>query len=193
MCENGNGKWIKYTNNFHEEFEEGAVKDSLEEGEWHSKYYTWANYVTIYNKGVVISSTDINQQNIETIGGIKTDVIFSVVEKEPEYKNGGLPGLYRFLSKTIHYPYDAKQNNIQGKVLVTFVVEKDGTVSNVKALRSPGKSLADEAVRAVTLSPHWIPGMQNNKAVRVQYTIPINFNLSNSIENLLHQTKTASF
>lgn len=104
--------------------------------------------------------------------------IFNAVENEPEYKNGGLPGFYKYLGNAIHYPSVDKENNVQGKVLVTFVVEKDGSLTDVKALRGPDESLQDEAVRAVKASPKWKPGIQNGRPVRVQYTVPVSFTLS---------------
>jgi len=104
--------------------------------------------------------------------------IFNAVENEPEFRNGGLPGFYAYLGKAIHYPSVDKENNVQGKVLVTFVVEKDGSLTDVKALRGPDESLQDEAVRAVKASPKWKPGIQNGRPVRVQYTVPVSFTLS---------------
>ncbi|SDT09950.1 TonB family C-terminal domain-containing protein [Mucilaginibacter mallensis] len=169
LTDNGNGKWIEFDKDIKNEVEEGQVKNSLQDGEWHEIINGVAKYVIVYKQGVFVSTTDTSRRSGEGI--------FIAVDKEPEYKNGGLPGLYAFLGKTINYPPDAKRNGIQGKVLITFVVEKDGSLSDVKALRSPDKSLADEAIRAVMLSPKWIPGMQGVRPVRVQYTIPVSFRL----------------
>ncbi len=67
----------------------------------------------------------------------------------------------------------------QGRVILQFVVEKDGSLSNIAALRDPGNGLGEEAIRVLKLAPKWKPGVQNGRNVRVQYTIPVNFNLDN--------------
>lgn len=107
----------------------------------------------------------------------KYNKVYVAVENEPEYP-GGVEKFYSFLAKTIHYPTEARNAKIQGKVYVQFVVESDGSISNVSAVRGPGHGLDEEAVRAVELSPKWKPGMQNNRLVRVQYTVPVNFALN---------------
>lgn len=105
-----------------------------------------------------------------------SDVPFTAVEINPEYP-GGEGALGKFLQKNIHYPTIAKENNIQGKVYVQFIVERDGSLTDVKVLREPGSGTGDEAMRVLKMSPHWKPGIQNGKPVRVQYTIPVNFTL----------------
>jgi len=89
-----------------------------------------------------------------------------------------MQAFYQFLATEIKYPADARRRNITGKVFVMFVVEKDGSISNVKALRAPSEDLGKEAVRAMSASPKWMPGTQNGRVVRVQYTVPINFTLT---------------
>ncbi|MDB5010109.1 MAG: TonB family protein [Mucilaginibacter sp.] len=105
------------------------------------------------------------------------DKVYEAVDKEPQFP-GGLKAFYKFLAKTVRYPADARVNNIQGRVYVQFIVEKDGSLSSVKVVRGPGHGLNEEAARAVKSSPKWIPGTQHGKAVRVQYTVPINFTLA---------------
>ena len=102
--------------------------------------------------------------------------IFSAVEDEPMYP-GGIDKFYKFLQKTIQYPAVDKEDNVQGKVICQFVVEKDGSLTDIKALRGPSQTLEDEAIRVLKLSPRWRPGLQNGRTVRVQYTVPISFNL----------------
>jgi protein TonB len=102
--------------------------------------------------------------------------IFQAVEKEPE-PQGGFDKFYAYLGKAIKYPPVDKENNVTGRVLVTFVVEKDGSLTDVKSLRGPSQAEQDEAVRAVKASPKWRPGVQNGKNVRVQFTVPILFSL----------------
>ncbi|MBR6291606.1 MAG: energy transducer TonB [Bacteroidales bacterium] len=103
-------------------------------------------------------------------------VIFQVVEQDPEFP-GGVEALYKFIQSNIKYPQLAKENNITGRVFVTFVVEKDGSVSNVKAARDIGGGCGAEAVRVVKSMPKWTPGKQRGKAVRAAYTLPVNFTL----------------
>ena len=103
--------------------------------------------------------------------------IFMKVEEMPEFP-GGYEGLAKYLSDSITYPAIAKEYNIQGKVFVQFVVEKNGKVSNVKIVRGVDKNLDKEAVRVVQSFPDWKPGKQKGKEVRVSLVVPINFKLS---------------
>ena len=102
--------------------------------------------------------------------------IFTVVENEPEFP-GGMDALYKYLSQNIKYPQLARENGITGKVYVTFVVEKDGSIANPKILRDIGGGCGAEAIRVVKAMPKWNPGKQRGKAVRVQFNLPVNFNL----------------
>lgn len=107
--------------------------------------------------------------------------IFDVVEHMPEFP-GGMEEMMKYLSTNIRYPEAAHKAGKQGRVIVNFVVEADGTISNANVLRSVSEELDAEALRVVENMPKWKPGMQNGKAVRVKYTIPISFRL-NSKEN----------
>ena len=102
--------------------------------------------------------------------------VFTAVEVEPT-PIGGMEKFYSFLGNKIKYPNAAKEANTQGRVVLTFVVERDGSLTDIKAIRDPGNGLGDEAIRVLKLAPHWNPGIQNGKKVRVQYTIPVMFSL----------------
>ncbi len=102
--------------------------------------------------------------------------IFIVVENMPEFPGGEL-ALRRYINTAIKYPGIAQENGIQGKVLVNFVVDKDGTVSNAKIFRGVDPSIDKEALRVIMSLPKWKPGMQRGKAFRVSFTVPINFQL----------------
>ena len=102
--------------------------------------------------------------------------VFTIVEEMPEYP-GGLNKLTDYLSKNIKYPQMARESGIQGRVFVNFVVEPDGSVSNVNVMRSLGGGCDEEAVRVVKNMPKWKPGRQRGKAVRVSYILPIVFKL----------------
>jgi len=102
--------------------------------------------------------------------------IFTVVESMPSFP-GGEAKLYEYLGKNIEYPQIANESGIQGRVFVTFVVEKDGSITDVRVLRGIGGGCDEEAVRVVKSMPKWTPGKQRGKAVRVQYNLPIKFTL----------------
>ena len=102
--------------------------------------------------------------------------IFMVVESMPEFP-GGESALNRFLYENIKYPQMAKESGIQGRVFVTFVVERDGKVTDVRVLRGIGGGCDEEAIRVVQNMPKWSPGKQRGKPVRVQFNLPIKFTL----------------
>jgi protein TonB len=107
---------------------------------------------------------------------VEEQQIFLVVEEMPSYP-GGEQEMYRFISQNIEYPRMAKESGISGRVFVTFVVEKDGSVTDVKVLRGIGGGCDEEAIRVIKSMPKWKAGKQRGKAVRVQYRMPIKFTL----------------
>ena len=104
--------------------------------------------------------------------------VFMVVEEMPEFP-GGMGECMKWLGQNIKYPADAKEKGVQGRVIVQFVVEKDGTIVNAKVVRGVDPDLDAEALRVVNQSPKWKPGKQKGEAVRVKYTLPIMFRLGN--------------
>ena len=105
------------------------------------------------------------------------EVVFVVVETMPEFP-GGQQALFKYLSENVKYPVIAQENGIQGRVICQFVVNKDGSMVDVEVVRSGGDaSLDKEAVRVIKSMPKWKPGKQRGKAVRVKYTVPVNFRL----------------
>lgn len=103
--------------------------------------------------------------------------IFTVVEEMPDFPDGGLQGLLKFLAKNIKYPVIAQENGIQGRVVCAFVVNKDGSIVDIEVLRGVDPSLDKEAVRVLSTMPKWKPGKQRGKPVRVKYTVPVMFRL----------------
>lgn len=101
---------------------------------------------------------------------------FDVVEDMPAFP-GGMEAMIQFISNNIQYPADAQKQKVDGRVLVNFVVEKDGSITEVKVIKPTFPSLDAEAVRVVKAMPKWKPGYQKGQAVRVQFTMPINFSL----------------
>ena len=110
--------------------------------------------------------------------GTPDNPIFEVVEHMPEFTGGGMPALMEYLSKNIKYPEAAMKKGIQGRGIVQFVVEKDGSITNVKILRGVDPELDKEAVRVVSAMPKWKPGTQRGEAVRVRFTVPVMFRLT---------------
>ena len=105
------------------------------------------------------------------------EVVFVVVESMPEFP-GGQQALFKYLSENVKYPMIAQENGIQGRVICQFVVNKDGSIVDVEVVRSGGDpSLDKEAIRVIKSMPKWKPGKQRGKAVRVKYTVPVNFKL----------------
>ena len=115
--------------------------------------------------------------NDETGGEVlKAKEVIAEPEPPKEFP-GGPSALFEYLSKNIKYPVVAEENGVQGRVIVTFVVERDGSITDVKVVKSVDPSLDKEAQRVVKSMPHWIPGKQNGSAVRVKYTVPVTFRL----------------
>lgn len=102
--------------------------------------------------------------------------VFDVVEQMPSFP-GGPSALMQYLNSNIKYPVVAEENGVQGRVVCTFVVEKDGSITDVRVVKSVDPSLDKEAARVVKGMPKWIPGKQNGSAVRVKYTVPVTFRL----------------
>ena len=117
--------------------------------------------------------------------------IFTEVEQDPEFK-GGMAAFYQFLQRNIRYPEAMHKNKVQGKVFVTFVVEKDGTLSNINVVKNIGYGSAEEAYRVMSLSPKWTPALQNGRVVRVQFTLPITFRLLEDSKNTKDTSNTDS-
>ena len=104
------------------------------------------------------------------------NLIFTSVEQVPEFP-GGLNAFSHFLTTNIRYPETARKNKKQGRVIITMVIEKDGSVTDVKIAKGISDDLDAEALRVINLSPKWSPGIQNGKPVRVAYAVPISFTL----------------
>ena len=104
------------------------------------------------------------------------DKVYDIVEVMPQYP-GGMPELMQYLAKNIKYPIQAQKKGIEGRVTVRFIVEKDGSISNVTVVRHIHPLLDKEAVRVIKAMPKWSPGMLNGKPVRVKFNIPVAFRL----------------
>lgn len=123
----------------------------------------------------VLKAKEIIVQEVEKPKEEETKV-FDVVEQMPSFP-GGMGALMQYLSSHIKYPVVAEENGIQGRVICTFVVERNGSITDAKVARSVDPSLDKEAIRVINSMPKWIPGKQNGSAVRVKYTLPVTFRL----------------
>jgi len=129
-------------------------------------------FAQLYDSSRVIDVV-VEEQNIS----IDDNHVYDMVEKMPEFPEGN-NGLLKHINKNLKYPPLAVENNIQGIVYVSFIVEKDGKISDIKVLRSINDDLSAEAIRVISKLPKWIPGEMNGKTVRVRYNLPIRFKLS---------------
>ena len=127
-------------------------------------------------------TNDLNKMTIkeEVIAAPKVEeeqpMNIAMVEQKPEF-NGGEAAMYKWLSENIVYPSAASEEGVQGRVVVEFVVGKDGSITNVRVLRPRHPALDKEAVRVVKAMPKWIPGRNNGQPVKVTYTLPVTFKL----------------
>jgi len=147
---------------------------------------------TVEDKGM-LNQDDLNQQSTNTAPVVNEDQgivveekqtqvieqaapILLIVEVMPSYV-GGEEALYKYLADNIKYPQVARETNISGTVVVQFVVETDGSITQVTLLKDIGGGCGDEAIRVVKAMPRWNPGKQNGTAARVQYQLPVKFSL----------------
>ena len=150
--------------------------------------------VVNYSKGIRITKDMVAKGDVvkvafganrsekeESEGTPDSNKAYDAVDEMPQFP-GGPSALFEFLSKNIQYPKEAEDANLQGRVIVSFVVEKDGSVSNAKVVRPIDPLLDAEALRVVNSMPKWIPGKQNGEAFRVKYTIPVTFRVEGGIK-----------
>ncbi|HUH32344.1 MAG TPA: energy transducer TonB, partial [Daejeonella sp.] len=129
----------------------------------------------------VLNATEINPaadgQGVADQTVSNEPVGMSMLEKYPEFP-GGQDAFNKYISRNLRYPMMARENSISGRVFVSFIIEKNGSLSNIQVVRGIGGGCDDEAVRVLKNSPLWAAGMQNGQKVRVAYTIPIFFQLA---------------
>ncbi|HJP62925.1 MAG TPA: energy transducer TonB [Mucilaginibacter sp.] len=107
---------------------------------------------------------------------VDTNKIFRPIDQEPIFP-GGMAKLYQYILKNLKYPKEALENKVQGRVLVSFIIEKDGTLTDIKVSKGLTPETDAEAIRLIQACPKWRPGTQGGRPVRVQYIIPIKFEL----------------
>lgn len=174
LAENGNGKWMFFDSDFKHVTDYGQMLNGYQEGEWHGQSGDTAKYVCTYHLGKVISGTGYDKS--------EKKYPFTKLIIYPTYK-GGVDLFYRFLARNIRYPAIDKENNVSGKVLISFIVEQDSTLSNFKIIREPSVTIGNEVLRVIKLSSPWIPELRYGIITRYKYTVPISFNLGSEPKN----------
>jgi periplasmic protein TonB len=129
------------------------------------------------NQEVTVSSSASENELVGDPAGNGGDEPFMIVEVLPTFRGGNLEKFREWVQKRVVYPQVAQENNIRGKVYLTFVVERDGSVSTVDIVKGVDKLLDDAAVKAIESSPKWSPGLQRGRPVRVRFSIYLNFQL----------------
>ena len=125
---------------------------------------------------VSAQKTVVAKDNHSVKKQIEQDSALDVCDQMPQFKGGDV-ALMDFIRTSISYPKDAAEQGLQGRVVLRFIIEKDGTISNCEVLRSASLSLDTEALRVVNSMPQWIPGKHKGKVVRVRYALPVTFRL----------------
>ena len=122
---------------------------------------------------VVVAEAKVSEERVED------DAPFLIAEEMPKFMGGDLMAFRNWVQERLRYPTIAAENGISGRVTLTFVIEKDGSLTNIQVLQSPDRSLSDEAIRVLESSPKWTPGKQRSTPVRVKYTLPVEFRIQN--------------
>ncbi|WP_184465066.1 M56 family metallopeptidase [Pedobacter sp. AK013] len=146
-------------------------------------------YVNLNKINIISYLPKTSETETSSIKSENTDKVYDFVsiEKQPEFP-GGITKFYKYIGSNIKYPKLAQENNVQGKVFLSFVVEKDGSLTDIQIARGLGSGTDEEAIRVLKESPKWNPGIQNGLAVRVKYNINVNFTLSDPTK----ETKTSN-
>ena len=110
---------------------------------------------------------------------IEDDQPFIIVETMPSFQGGDLNTFRKWVQDNVRFPQIALENGISGRVVLSFVIEKDGRLTNIQVLMTPDRSLSEEAIRVLNKSPKWSPGKQRNQVVRIKYTLPVDFRMQN--------------
>jgi TonB family protein len=162
-----NGYCIEYKDDFKKVAAEGTILNGKKDGVWKGDAPGHILFTEKYNNGTLVSGT-----STDTLG---LTMNYEGASSVPPSFPGGLAAFGKYLGNTIRFPEYEREHNIQGKVIVKFIVEKDGTVSEVRTLNTVSKNIDKEAARVINRSPKWIAGKQYGRNVRVSYTVPIAF------------------
>ena len=150
-----------------------VITDMLEVVTNDTKITTDVDFAEFDENTEVIQQVEVKEEVIED------DQPFLIAETMPSFQGGDLNKFRAWVQQNIRFPQIALESGIQGRVVLSFVIEKDGRLTNIQVLQSPDRSLSDEAIRVLSKSPKWSPGKQRNQVVRVKYTLPVDFRVQN--------------
>lgn len=125
------------------------------------------------------TQAEAHDEAIRETGETEDDQPFLIAETMPSFQGGDLNTFRTWVQQNVKFPQIALENGIQGRVVLSFVIEKDGRLTNIQVLQTPDRSLSEEAIRVLNKSPKWSPGKQRNQVVRVKYTLPVDFRVQN--------------
>ena len=150
-----------------------VITDMLEVVTNDTKITTDVDFAEFDENTEVIQQVEVKEEVIED------DQPFLIAETMPSFQGGDLNKFRAWVQQNVRFPQIALENGIRGRVVLSFVIEKDGRLTNIQVLQSPDRSLSDEAIRVLSKSPKWSPGKQRNQVVRVKYTLPVDFRVQN--------------
>jgi antitoxin component YwqK of YwqJK toxin-antitoxin module len=167
LADKGTGTWLKYDDDNKKIIGQGNVKDGVEDGDWHGSIGDSVKYSCTYTNGKITAGTGYDKQG--------NAYPFTELLAYPSYK--GMP-LYQFMTHNVRYPKADIEDDVVGKVIISFFVEKDGELSHIKILRTPSKTLGNEVLRVINISPDWTIGKDYGIPASRQYIIPFTFSLA---------------
>ncbi|HBV49929.1 MAG TPA: energy transducer TonB [Alistipes sp.] len=150
-----------------------VIADLLQVVTNETKIATDINFAEFDEDTEVLQQVEVKEEIIED------DQPFLTAETMPSFQGGDLNTFRKWVQDNVRFPQIALENGISGRVVLSFVIEKDGRLTNIQVLMTPDRSLSEEAIRVLNKSPKWSPGKQRNKPVRVSYTLPVDFRVSN--------------
>jgi TonB family protein len=167
LTDSGKGKWREYDADFKKIAAVGLVKDGQKDGIWRGAINDTVSYENRFEHGVLVYSSQVKSYK-------PSGEVFVKFDTQPQFK-GGIQKFAKFLIHNIRYPIDARRNWVQGRVIVDFTVEPDGTLSHVRAVAGIRDGCDEEAVRVIKMSPLWQPATKDGKPVRAAFSVPVAF------------------
>ena len=150
-----------------------VIADLLQVVTNETKIATDINFAEFDEDTEVLQQVEVKEEIIED------DQPFLTAETMPSFQGGDLNTFRKWVQDNVRFPQIALENGISGRVVLSFVIEKDGRLTNIVVLQTPDRSLSEEAIRVLNKSPKWSPGKQRNQVVRVKYTLPVDFRVQN--------------
>lgn len=150
-----------------------VIADLLQVVTNETKIATDINFAEFNEDTEVLQQVEVKEEIIED------DQPFLTAETMPSFQGGDLNTFRKWVQDNVRFPQIALENGISGRVVLSFVIEKDGRLTNIQVLMTPDRSLSEEAIRVLSKSPKWSPGKQRNQVVRIKYTLPVDFRMQN--------------